>query len=148
MVTPVPTLSAGGWIVTPQQKADYLMAYFYESMYNQTYVFAGQVTSIQYIIEQNSGNMAKTCDALRTALEQYLKRYYNSVIVQVTSDDVTSGNPSSLVNVTVYISVVDAGVAYGFSQLISMADSKFLKAVSINNTGSAPSNTILQQLTT
>lgn len=148
MVTPVPTLSAGGWIVTQQQKADYLMAYFYESMYNQTYVFAGQITSIQYIIEQNSGNIAKTCDALRTALEQYLKRYYDSVIVQVTSDDVTAGNPSSLVNLTLYISVKEDGEMYGFSQLISMSNSKFLKAVSINNNGVAPSNTILQQLTT
>ncbi len=148
MVTPVPTLSSGGWIVTPQQKADYLMAYFYESMYNQTYVFQGQVSSIQYVIEQNSGSIPKTCDALRTALEQYLGRYYDSVIVSVTSDDVTAGNESSLINLTVGIGVMEDKIPYGITQLISMTNSKFLKAVTINNTGIAPSNTILQQLTT
>lgn len=148
MTTPVPTLSMAGWVVTPEQKADYLMAHFYESMYNQTYVYLGQVNSIQYVIEQNSGDIPKTCEALRVTLEQYFKRYYDSSIVRVTSDDVTSGNPSSQVNLTVYISVKENDVVYDFAQLISMADSKFLKAVALNNTGVAPSNTILQQLTT
>lgn len=147
MATPVPTLSVGGWIVTPQQKADYLMAHFYEAMANQTYVFKGQISSIQYIIEQNAGDMAKTCDALRLALEQYLGRYYDSVVVQVSSDDVTDNNPSSLVNLMLRISVVEDKTSYGFSKLISMADSKFLKAVSYNNTGNPSSNSILQQLT-
>lgn len=146
-VTPVPSLSVGGWIVTPQQKADFLMAHFYESMNNQTYTFQGQISSIQYLIEQNSGNMPKTCDAIRTCLEQYLGRYYQSAIVQVTSDDVTSGNQSSEITLTIYISVKEAGTVHAFTQLISMADSKFLKAVSINNTGAAPNNTILQQMT-
>jgi hypothetical protein len=146
-VTPVPSLTVGGWIVTPQQKADLLMAYFYESMNNQTYVFQGQITSIQYLIEQNAGSMPKTCDGIRTALETYLGRYYQSVIVQVTSDDVTSGNQSSEITLTIYISVTEAGQVYGFTQLISMADSKFLKAVTINNDGSASNNSILQQMT-
>jgi hypothetical protein len=146
-ITPVPTLSLAGWVVTPQQKADYLMAYFYESMNNQTYIFNGQVISIQYLIEQNAGNMAKTCDAVRTALEQYLGRYYQDAIVQVTTDDVTDDNPSSLINMTISMSVVEGGVPYGISQLISLSNSKFMQAVTINNDGAATTNTILQQLT-
>lgn len=148
MVTPVPTLSMAGWVVTPEQKADYLMAYFYESMFNQTYTYPGQVSSVQYVIEQNSGDIPKTCEGLRVALEQYLKRYYDSAIVTVTSDDVTAGNTSSQVNLTVTISVKEDNQYYDLTQLISLANSKFLKAVTINNTGAAPSNTILQQLTT
>jgi hypothetical protein len=67
------------------------------------------------------------------------------VSVQVTSDDVTAGNPSSLVNLTVYISAVEAGETYAFTALIMTANSKFLKAISLNNTGQSVAASIVQQ---
>jgi hypothetical protein len=147
MVIPVPTLSTSGWIVTPQQKADMLMAHFYEAMNNQTYTYPGQVASIQYVIEKNAGDIPATCQGIQQVLEQYLSRYYPTVQVQVTSDDITANNPSSLVNLTVYISALESGQTQAFTALIQMANSKFLKAVSLNNTGQSVAATVLQQAT-
>jgi hypothetical protein len=146
MVIPVPSLSESGWVVMPQQKADFLMAHFYEAMNNQTYTFPGQVASVQYVIEKYAGDINGTCQALTQVLEQYLSRYYPAVNVQVTSDDVTAGNPSSLVNLTVYISAVEEGETYAFTSLIMTANSKFLKAVNLNNTGQSVAASIVQQI--
>jgi hypothetical protein len=148
MVTPVPSLSTSGWVVTPQQKADLLMAHFYEAMNNQSYTFPGQIASVQYAIEKGSGDIPATCQGLQLMLEQYLARYYATASVQVTSDDVTAANPSSLVNLTVYISALESsGQTYAFTSLIQMANSKFLKAVNLNNTGQSVAASVVQQMT-
>lgn len=147
MTTPVPTLSSAGWVVTPAQKADYLMAHFYEAINNQTYVFPGQVSSIQYVIEKNAGDIPGTCQAIQQTLEQYLARYYPDVTVQVTSDDQTSGNLSSLVNLTVYVTALDTDQRYAFTALIQTANSKFVKAVTLNNNGPSVASSVVQQIT-
>lgn len=146
MVTPVPTLSSAGWVVTPAQKADYLMAHFYEAMNNQSYTFPGEVSSIQYVIEQNAGDIPGTCQAIQQVLEKYLSRYYPDVTVQVTSDDQTAGNPSSLVNLTVYITALDTNQRHAFTALIQTVNSKFLKAVNLNNTGQSVAASVVQQI--
>lgn len=146
MVTPVPTLSALGWVVTPALKADMLMAHFYEAMNNQSYTFQGQIASVSYVIEKYAGDIAATCQGLQQVLEQYLSRYYPNVTVQVSSDDDGGGNPSSLVNLTVYISALEQGQTYAFTSLIQMSNSKFLKAVNLNNGGQSVAASIVQQL--
>jgi hypothetical protein len=146
MATPVPTLSSAGWVVTPAQKADYLMAHFYEAMNNQSYIFPGEVSSIQYVIEKNAGDIPATCQAIQQVLEKYLSRYYPNTTVQVSSDD-TSGNTSSQVNLTIYISALEAGETYAFTSLIQMANSKFVKAINLNNTGQSVAASVVQQIT-
>ncbi|WP_144106652.1 hypothetical protein [Paraburkholderia sp. BCC1886] len=143
MTTVVPSLSTAGWITATAQKADALMAHIYESMANQSYTYAGSVTSIQSIIQANAGNMPKTCSALQSALEAYLGRYYDSVLAQVTSDDVTAGNTTSLITVSIYAQVTENGVTYPYYGLVQLADSKFLKATKLNNNGPSVASTVV-----
>jgi hypothetical protein len=147
MTIPVPSLSTAGWVVSPQQKADLLMAHIYESMNNQSYTYRGKVTSIQYVIEQHAADIPGTCQAIQNAMENYLSRYYDRATVQVVSDDTVSGNQSSLISLLVYAQVVENGVTYPYSGLIQASNSKFIKAVTLNNTGKSVAANVIQQAT-
>jgi hypothetical protein len=142
MPTPVPSLSTAGWVVSPQQKADLLMAHIYESMNNQTYTYPGNITSIQYVIEKHAGDIPGTCQAIQVAMETYLQRYYDDATVQVASDN---SDGSSLVTLMVYAQVTEDGVAYPYSGLIQASNSKFIKAVNLNNTGQSVAANVIQQ---
>jgi hypothetical protein len=142
MPIPVPSLSTGGWVVSPQQKADLLMAHIYESMNNQTYTYPGNITSIQYVIEKHAGDIPGTCEGVQVAMEAYLQRYYDDVSVQVGSD---TSDGTGLVTLMVYAQVTEDGVTYPYSGLIQASNSKFIKAVNLNNTGQSVAANVIQQ---
>ncbi|WP_233875070.1 hypothetical protein [Paraburkholderia adhaesiva] len=146
MTTPAPTLSTAGWIVSPQQKADRLMAWLYESQANQSYVFNGNVTSLQYLIAKNAGNIPATCTALQTALTSFFSRYYDLASVQVASDDVLNGNESSLITLYVYAELTEDGVVYPLNSLIELSSSKLVRVLALNNAGASAAQTVLQGL--
>jgi hypothetical protein len=146
MTTPAPTLSTAGWIVSAQQKADRLMAWLYATQANQSYIFNGNVTSLQYLIAQNTGNIPATCSALQNALTQFFSRYYDLARVQVASDDVLGGNQSSLITLYVYAELTEDGVVYPLTSLIELSSSKLLRVIALNNSGASGTQVAVQHV--
>lgn len=139
MTIAVPTLTAAGWVRSPADKADALMSHFYESDKFQTYLYGQAVTNVQWLIEQHGHDVLTLCTRMREALEDYLNRYYDAALVQVTSDDNPSynetPNQSSKITLRLVITVTDGGRDYSFAKLIQASDSKFERIVDLNNEG-------------
>lgn len=137
MITPVPTLSAAGWVNTPNEKADMLISHFFESDKYQTYLYGNNIASLTWIIEQNNSNINNVTVALREALETYLGNYYESVQVDVQNNDDPTTNPTGKVELKIYCNVMENGREYSFGRLVSAINSKIDKITKLNNIGNA-----------
>lgn len=132
MSTPVPSLSAAGWITAPADKADKLMAHFFEAEKSQTYLYGDNVSSLQWTVEQFGHNPNAMTQELRTTLERYLNRYYTSSTINVSVVD--DGTPRY--ELRVFIQVTDNGKQYSFGKELQMNNGKLAKIISLNDQGS------------
>ncbi len=130
-ITPVPTLSTLGYITDAVKKFDFLLSHFFLSDYNQTYLYKGHVTSLTRIIENSGNHIESTILGLTNGLKDYLKRYYLDADVKVTTPDTEVSN----IELTISITVTEAGSSYTFMRLLEAVDGKMQKIVKINNTG-------------
>lgn len=140
MTVAVPTLSSNGWVRAPADKADYLLAHFYESDKRQTYLYGENVTNLQWLIEQYGHDIILVCQEVRRAVQLYLSRYYDTADVQVTSDTepgyTTVPNDTSFVRLRMVCTVTEEGKEYSIAKLIEISDGKFKKVVNLVNQGS------------
>lgn len=134
---PVPCLSLAGWVSSPSEKADALIAHFYESDKAQTLIFGDHVSNLQYVVEQYGHDIIALQQNLRIVLETYLGRYYDAVNVEIQSNNSMS-DPVAKIELRVYADVTDGDQHYSFGKLLMISNSKIEKIASLNNTGSAP----------
>ena len=134
MTIPIPTLSTFGWVTNPSEKIDFALTHMFYSDKFQTSIYGKNVTSIQWILEENTGNLPGAVVAMRQAINNYLSRYYDSANVEVTYQDEDPENSSSKVLVTIAATVAQDGVEYQVSRLISVVNGRFKEFVELNNT--------------
>jgi hypothetical protein len=132
MAIPVPSLSSAGWVTAPADKADLIMAHFFEAEKSQTFLYGDNVTSLQWLVEQFGNNPTSMTQELRDALNVYLNRYYTGVIVNINVVD--DGTPRY--ELRVFIQVTEDGKQYSFGKLLQVTNSKISKIISLNNDGS------------
>lgn len=135
-IIPVPSLSAAGWITSPAEKADALFAHFYESEKSQTYLYGGNVSNLQWLIEQYGHNVIELAAQIRSTIELYLGRYYDAVNAQVTHND-NEDNPTNSITLSIHCDVTENGKLYSFGKLLNVTNSKIEKIININNTGAS-----------
>lgn len=131
MAIPVPTLTTAGWVTAPADKADALMSHFFEAEKSQTFLYGSNVSSLQSLVEQYGNNPTNMTQELRSALEDYLGRYYTGAIVNINIYD--DGTPRY--ELRVYVQVTEDGKQYSFGKLLQVNNSKIQKVVSLNNEG-------------
>lgn len=129
MTIVVPTLSGSGWLRSREEKADALLAHFYESDKLQSNIYGDNVSSLQWIIEEHGKDIVKVIELLEDTLNIYLGRYYDAVNTTV-SETVNSNNEVTL---RIYCRVSDGGKEYSFGNLLSIKNSKMIKVMNLNN---------------
>lgn len=139
MTIAVPTLSTFGWVTNTSEKIDFLLTHIFYADRFQTSLYADQVTSIPWILEETAGDMAKASTAIRLAINTYLSRYYDSATVNVTYTDADPEKSTSKVMVSLAITVVENGQELQVSRMISVVDGRFKEFVQLNNE-TAPEN--------
>jgi hypothetical protein len=133
-IIPVPSLSLDGWVTATASKADYLISHFFLADKSQSQLYKSEVSSLQYIIQANGGDMVKTSVELRTALVAYFARYFGPATVD-TSFVQDSAN-SSKVTISIYVSFTDPdGHEFVLARLVDLLDSKIQKITDLNNNG-------------
>lgn len=132
--TPVPSLSSAGWVRAPAEKADYLMSHWLESDKAQTALYGSKVTNLQYTVEQYGHDPLQLVQSLRSDLEDYLRRYYDAVLVETTTD-ASPANTNPLYTINIYIEVTELGQVYSFGYILSAEGTKVGKLIKMNNTG-------------
>lgn len=123
-----------GWVSSSSEKADALMAHFYESDKAQTLLYGTNVTNLQYIVEQFGHDVISLQQRLRTELETYLGRYYDYVAVTISSND-SVANPVSQIELKIYADVTEGATQYSFGKLLVVSNSKIQKIANLNNYG-------------
>jgi hypothetical protein len=131
--TPVPTLSTFGWVTNPAEKADFLLVHFFYSEKNQTSIYGDGVSNLQWILEQNTGNVEGALSQIKSTINTYLGRYYDSVTVDAVTQEVDAEESSSRMEVVLNISVSDGGLDYSLNRLVSILNGRFKAFTTMNN---------------
>jgi len=129
MIIPVPTLSSAGWVTAFADKADKIMAHFFEAEKSQTFIYGSNVSSLQWLVQEYGNRPVAMTQELREALERYLKRYYTGVIVDVAIRD--DGTPRYELRVS--IQVTEEGRNYSFGKELQMNNGALAKIIDLNN---------------
>jgi|ERR1035437_179431 hypothetical protein len=128
----LPSLSEDGWVKSTQQLADYMLTHFFLSEKSQTFLYGSSVSSLQFIIQDNAGNMLNTVTAVQTALTTYFGRYFTNVVADCNSNDINVNGTS--VNLNIFVSFTDSdGISYSLGKIVTVADAKIKTFATINN---------------
>lgn len=129
----VPSLSTDGWIDSPVKIADNIFSYFFVSDYSQSYIYAGKIVSLPWLIQAGQGNEQKTAELVQTDLNNLFSSYFTDVIVS-TSIQSDSQAPNNAI-LTIYVNFTSEGKSYTLGRLIEVVDLTINKITSINNNG-------------
>lgn len=131
MTVVVPTLSDRGWVTSPNEKIDMLLAHFFESDAIQSYIYGNQIANFQSLLALYSNDRDGLQLALGDKLTGYITRHFDSASVNVNiADDDIKGNALKII---IYCSFVQDGLSYSAGRLISTMNSKFMSITDINN---------------
>lgn len=133
MTIPVPTLSTQGWVTDLAGKIDILLAHWISSDQEQSNVYRGKISNLQYIVEQYSGDPLNTADAITRSVQSYLGRYYENVIAEARwalDDEVTS---QTTVKITLSLNFTEGGASYTANRVLTYFNGKFKEITETNN---------------
>jgi hypothetical protein len=129
----VPTLSTFSWVKNIPESIDFLLVHMFYADKFQTCLYGTNVTSIPWILEETSGSIEQATTAVRQAISSYLLRYFDSVQVNVSTAEEDPENSSSKIRMSLDIRIIQNGVEYHVSRLISLIDGRFKEFVDMNN---------------
>lgn len=131
--SPVPTLSTAGWVRSPREKIDYLLSDYYASDKKQTTLYGSNVTSLAWTIADKGNNMSGLKTAITNELQNYLNRYYVSVIIEVDISPIDPDESASKMNINLAIVLTDAdGEQFSVVDKLRFFDGKLKKLTSAN----------------
>lgn len=134
-IVPVPSLSAKGWILDIEGRADQLMSHFFTSMNSQSYLYAGKIANLQFLIEQKGHDPISLTNAIKDMLTRYLGSYFTSVDVGITTDANNPGVNANKYSISMSVYVTENDTEYSLFREIQMLDSKLANILTINNYG-------------
>jgi hypothetical protein len=130
--TAVPSLSQDGWVTNPKLALDYLLGHFFSAEYSQDPIYRGQITSLQWFVQQYYNSPLQMASALERALTIYFGRYSTNVVVEVkASQDSTNSNNYT---VSIFAEMDDGnGGRVSISQAKDVSNSRIAAIVAANN---------------
>lgn len=127
-----PSLSEDSWVDSPVKQADYLFSTFFVADYSQTYLYKDKVSSLPYILQNNTGDVTRTCTEVQTTLSSYFSRYFNNVVVEVT--EVPNPEATSKAQISIYVKFADKdNKEHVLGKLLQYQDTIISKVVTLNN---------------
>ena len=130
----VPDLSVKGWITSPLEKADKMLAHFYAAEFSQSNLFPDDVHSFTYILQKNLNNQKGLEVDLVDSLTRYFNKYFlNASAIVIVTDDHDSGSKQT-VTISMTFETPD-GKRFDLSDVVNVNGSLFNRYTLLNNTG-------------
>lgn len=132
---PVPTLSSSGWVYSASHKLQFLLSYFYESLYSQSQLYYTNITSMSYLLYQYGTDPYKFASEVETSLKNYLSRYLNSnnLIVECTANSSTTST-NGISSINMYIQFTNEnGKIVTLSNLLNVSGNKIVSVINTVN---------------
>jgi hypothetical protein len=133
MTIPVPTLSTQGWVTDLSSKIDMLLAHYISSDHEQSNIFKGNISNLQYLVEQHSGDPLSTAAAISRSVQTYLGRYYENVIAEARFSLTDERESQTTVKITLSLNFTEGGVNYTANRLLTYYNGKFKEITETNN---------------
>jgi hypothetical protein len=116
MATLIPSLDEDGFIKDGKTKLITMFKHAMVAEHNQSTIYAGNITSLRYIVATSSRTPDQLADAIRVALTKYFYTAFASATVQVTHKDVEN---TQFYKLFINISVTDYdGAVYDLGDTI------------------------------
>ncbi len=125
----LPTLSTSGWVTAISEKADRLLAYFFEADGLQSSIISQRVYSLPFILQQFKGDGYTISKEIQSKLSSYLSEYFDGVEVQTDFTEATNGD----IEIKIYANLTENGKDYSLGKLIVLADNNISKVIGLNN---------------
>jgi hypothetical protein len=116
------TLSRKGWLTGIAERADRVYAYYLTTNKSQSYLYNGNVASLQATIQEVGNNAT----ALQTQVQNDLYTLYSAVFDAATvavSVSAPAWDGSNRLNITIDVSVTENGQTYSLGTLQQSFDS-------------------------
>lgn len=127
----VVTLSTAGVVKTPNEKIDFIMSYFFETMLSQSNETREFNVSFQEILKRCEHDKEELRNELQRKLTSYVNRFFVSSEIEVSvTDDEESANRGIAISGTV--TEVD-GKKYQIAESLEARGTNFKRIMKLNN---------------
>lgn len=133
MTIPVPMLSTQGWVKELSAKIDALLAHYISTDNDQSNTYSGNLSSLQFVIEQHNNDPLATSTAVSDSVRRYLARYYENVMAEARFTLVDETESQTLVKITLSLNFTEDGINYTANRLLTYFNGKFQSIVEVNN---------------
>jgi hypothetical protein len=133
MTIPVPSMSTQGWVTELSTKIDLLLSHYISTDYDQSNCYRGNLSNLQYIVEQHSGDPLTTADEIARSIQSFLGRYYENVIAEAKFELENPTESQTTVKITLALNFTEEGVSYTANRLLSFFNGKFKAITEVNN---------------
>ncbi|BAW19545.1 hypothetical protein [Ralstonia phage RP31] len=133
MAIPVPTLSTQGWVTDLSSKIDFLLAHYVSTDQEQSNVYKNNISNMQYIIENYSGDPLQTAEAIARSVQTYLGRYYEQVIAEARFVLDNAVESQTTIKITLALNFTEDGISYTANRLLTYFNGKFKSITEVNN---------------
>lgn len=133
MAIPVPTMSTQGWVTDLASKIDFLLAHYISTDYEQSNVYRGNLSNLQYIVEQYNGDPVTTADQIANSIQTYLGRYYENVVADARFELDDPNESQTTVKITLTLNFTEDGAVYTANRLLTYFNGKFKSITDVNN---------------
>jgi hypothetical protein len=129
------SLSRKGYLTDMGEKADRIFAYYLTNDYSQSFLYKGNVTSLQSTIQQVGSADALTLQSqVRSDLQSLFNAYFDLAVVTVTVTT-PAWDGSNRYNIAIGITVTDNGVTQSLGTLLLQAQDGIVQTLTNANNG-------------
>lgn len=133
MTTMIPTMSSIGWIETVAKKADYVLACFITCQQSQSVLFAGKITSLQYLIKVNANKPVQLQQQTRDAFDSIMSAAFSADAVSVdVRVAVPDANKPAELSIQFNCTITIDGITYSVGKLVQAINSKITSIRTLN----------------
>lgn len=101
----VATMTKRGYVKTPTEKADFILAYVFETLPSENWLLQRNTKSVQSLIAEHTNDTDGFINALRQLIQEKFDIYFDHAVINVEyssgSQHMTTGRASITVNVII-----------------------------------------------
>ena len=132
----IPTLTKRGWIKgSVAERADFILAYFFETLPSESWMFRSNTTSIQELVANHTDDVDGLIDELQRRLEERFRLYFDKTIVSVDYVDVNEYKRTGRADLAIKLIIVEGDQDYSLEREFKQINSVFRSVVKEVNYG-------------
>lgn len=134
-ITPVPVLGTQSFVSDSANKFNQLITDIFVADYNQSLIYASNVTSISRMLQLSGNDANKIVTIFTSQLRTYFSRYYDNVNVSVSVDDDTDSDKPDALIIKLVVSIQESDQESTYGYLLKTASGNLDKLIKIVNFG-------------